>query len=142
MSRCGYSEDSDDQWAMIRWRGAVNSAINGKRGQAFLKEMLAAMDAMPVKELIADDLVAVAPAGNVHVCAIGSVMVARGIDASNIDPEDPERIAKTMGISSALVQEIEYINDEPSWRERTTPEKRFEMVREWIVRHIKEDPAS
>lgn len=32
MSRCGYSDDYD-QWALIRWRGAVESAIRGKRGQ-------------------------------------------------------------------------------------------------------------
>jgi len=47
MSRSGYSDDCDDQWSLICWRGAVKSAIRGKRGQAFLKEMLAALDALP-----------------------------------------------------------------------------------------------
>lgn len=44
MSRSGYNDDCDG-WALIRWRGAVNSAINGKRGQAFLRELVAALDA-------------------------------------------------------------------------------------------------
>lgn len=59
MSRSGYSDDYDgDNWDLIRWRGAVTSAIRGKRGQAFLREALAALDAMPEKQLIAGDLVA------------------------------------------------------------------------------------
>ena len=46
MSRSGYGDDIG-QWDLIRWRGAVQSAMCGKRGQAFLKEMLAALDALP-----------------------------------------------------------------------------------------------
>lgn len=40
MSRSGYTDDCDDQWALIRWRGAVNSAIKGKRGQQALRGRL------------------------------------------------------------------------------------------------------
>lgn len=40
MSRSGYT-DEDDIWAMIRWRGAVTSAIRGKRGQQALREWVA-----------------------------------------------------------------------------------------------------
>ena len=56
MSRSGYSEDCDG-WALVRWRGAVKSAIRGQRGQAFLRELLAALDAIPDKRLIAEELV-------------------------------------------------------------------------------------
>lgn len=45
MSRSGYCDDGDyGQWEMIMWRGAVTSAFRGKRGQAFLKEMLDSRD--------------------------------------------------------------------------------------------------
>jgi hypothetical protein len=37
MSRSGYSDDLEN-WSLIRWRGAVASAIRGRRGQAFLRE--------------------------------------------------------------------------------------------------------
>ena len=47
MSRSGYSDDIDDNWAHIMWRGRVASSIRGKRGQAMLRELLAALDAMP-----------------------------------------------------------------------------------------------
>lgn len=57
MSRHGYTDSCDDNFALIRWRGAAKSAIRGKRGQAFLRELLAALDAMPEKRLIARELV-------------------------------------------------------------------------------------
>jgi hypothetical protein len=124
MSRSGYSDDCD-QWALIRWRGAVNSAIKGKRGQAFLRELIAALDALPEKKLIAHELEA---AG--EFCALGAVGKCRGMDTKNIDPEDPERVAKSFGISTALAREIVYMNDEGSWRSET-PESRWSRMRAW-----------
>ena len=64
MSRSGYSDDCSGRELNL-WRGAVESAIRGKRGQAFLREMLVALDAMPEKRLIAGELVT--PTG--EVCA-------------------------------------------------------------------------
>lgn len=61
MSRSGYTDDGWDdesaQWASIRYNGALKSAIRGKKGQAFLKDLLAALDAMPEKRLIREQLV-------------------------------------------------------------------------------------
>lgn len=56
MSRSGYTDDCDDNWAIICYRGALKSAMRGKKGQAFLKELLAALDAMPRKRLIREHL--------------------------------------------------------------------------------------
>ena len=81
------------------WRGRVASSIRGKRGQAFLKEMLAALDAMPEKKLIANEL-----EHNGCVCAIGSVGKARGVDMTDLDPENYERVAATFDIASPLAQ--------------------------------------
>lgn len=137
MSRSGYCDDMDDQWAHIRWRGAVASSFRGKRGQAFLREMLAAMDALPEKKLVSSALEA-----DGQVCAIGSVGRARGIDMSKIDPEDYSKVANTFGIAEPMAQEIVYMNDEAfesCWRK--TPEERFEKMRAWIVSQIRE-PSS
>lgn len=43
MSRSGYNDYSIDNWDLIRWRGQVASAIKGKRGQAFLRELIEAL---------------------------------------------------------------------------------------------------
>lgn len=56
MSRSGYYEDYEHDWYQIMWRGAVKRAIRGKRGQAFLREMLTALDALPEPRLIAEKL--------------------------------------------------------------------------------------
>lgn len=132
MSRAGYCDGDDDQWGSIRWRGAVASAIRGKRGQAFLREMLTAMDALPEKKLVAHELEM-----DGQVCAIGSVGMARGIDMSQLDPENYSKIADTFGISEALAREIVYENDEGGWRD-DTPEKRFERMRAWVVNNLRD----
>ena len=72
MSRSGYIDDygcggREEQWALIRWRGAVASAIRGKRGQKFLRDVLAAMDELPEPTLISDEL-----EKDGQVCAIGA----------------------------------------------------------------------
>lgn len=130
MSRSGY--EIGDEPEINLWRGAVNRAIGGKRGQQFLREMATAMDAMPEKRLIADALVDEAG----EVCAIGSVCLARGIDMSLIDADCPWSVARAVGIANALAVEIAYINDEANDRPET-PEQRWQRVRAWIAEQIK-----
>lgn len=153
MSRSGYSDDYgwDDHLALGRWRGAVASALRGARGQAFLREMADALDAMSEKRLLAE--VIVCPNG---VCAMGAVAARRGIgpdrfyDEENVPPEqigqpigdaidirDREAVAKLLGIAPALSAEIAYVNDEGTWKEET-PEERWTRVRAWVAKKIKE----
>lgn len=132
MSRSGYTEDDGcfAEWSMICWRGAVASAIRGRRGQAFLREMLAALNAMESKRLIAHKL-----AEDNAVCAIGSVGMARGVDMSKLDPEDYTSIAQTFGVAEAMAREIMYLNDEGFYSE--TAEMRYDRMRRWIEAEIK-----
>jgi hypothetical protein len=132
MSRSGYSEDCDDEWTLIRWRGAVTSSFRGKRGQAFLKELLAALDAMPKKELIAEALEAQS-----SYCTLGVIGKERGLDLEAIDPEDRETVAHTFGIAHAMACEIMWANDEYYYSEK--PEARWLRMRNWIANHIIKD---
>lgn len=133
MSRSGYLDDGDwdyDEWSMIRWSGAVKSAIRGARGQAFLKDLASALDALPEKRLAAGSLVT--PAG--EVCALGAVGRARGMNIEAIDPEDNEAVASAFGISDALAREVMYQNDD---RFARSDEQRFGDVRRWAASQIK-----
>lgn len=135
MSRSNYSDDIDDQWASIRWRGAVASATNGARGQALLREMLVALDAMPVKELVAGELEA-----DGQYCALGVVGKARGLILTGIDPEDSDWVADLFGIAPALAREIVYVNDEAVYVAYGKPDLsalRWQRVRNWVVSQLK-----
>jgi hypothetical protein len=141
MSRSGYTDDMDDLWAHIRWRGAVTSSIRGKRGQAFLRELLALLDAMPEKRLVAGEFEA-----DGEVCALGVVARARQMDLSKFDPEDAESAGDLLGIANPLAREIMYENDEfyvwgSAGRGRDSPERRWEHMRKWVATHIKPEAA-
>lgn len=130
MSRSGYS----DEYCPL-WRGAVESAIRGKRGQALLKEMLAALNAMPEKRLVASAL----QDEDGEVCALGCLGKARGLDLSKLDSEDPEQVAKAFGVARALVQEIAFENDDFCERDPDSPERRWQYMRRWVERQIKQE---
>lgn len=142
MSRSGYSDDIDN-WQMIKWRGIVASAIRGRRGQAMLRDLLAALDAMPEKALIVHGL----ETEDGDVCALGALAKARGIDISKLDPDEPQGIAAIFDIATPLAQEIVYLNDEYFYRRwdesaknmvDVTPEARWAGMRAWCASQIKE----
>lgn len=165
MSRSGYTDDygDDDPLAMGRWRSAVRSAINGKRGQAALREILTALDAMPDKGLIGESLVT----ADGEFCTLGVLGSARGLDMSNIDPEDAEAVAALFNLAPAMVREIVYENDEGintytwvdveifgplrPWDRRmqsvrvdidpaVVANKRWRRMRDWVEASIKKEP--
>lgn len=131
MSRSGYTDDCENDWALIRWRGQVSSAIRGRRGQAFLRELLDALDAMPVKRLVGGVL-----RKDGEVCALGSLGEKRGVELEALDPYDYDTLSGVFGVAHQLIQEIEWINDEGVFA--ATPEKRWQEVRAWIVQNLRE----
>jgi hypothetical protein len=130
MSRAGYIEDLDN-WDLIRWRGQVASATKGKRGQKLLRDLLAALDAMPEKALIADEL----ETKEGEVCALGALGKLRGIDMSELDPEEPEEVAAAFDVAAPLAREIVYMNDDHY--DYLTPEQRWGKMRAWVASQIK-----
>lgn len=163
MSRHGYSMDGDfTNWDAIRWRGALKSAVRGARGQAALRELLAALDALPEKRLAAGVLAT----AEGEFCALGALGAARGMALERLDPEDLWAVAQAFGIPRTLAAEVMFQNDESAdelvpfnfevcgpmrpWerhrklRWRGNPraaEIRFNKVREWVARQIvKGDP--
>jgi hypothetical protein len=138
MSRSGYSDDCQGRELNL-WRGAVNSAIRGKRGQAFLREALAALDAMPEKRLIPDSLHE--PASG-EFCTLGVVGAARGMDMKPLEYSERDGVAQAFDISEALAAEIMFENDEHTsyayWKNPETPEQRWSRMRAWVANQIGE----
>lgn len=153
MSRSGYSDDCEN---LGLWRGAVASSIKGKRGQAFLKEALARLDAMPVKELVSGELEA-----DGQFCTLGVVGAGRGLALDKIDTYDHASLSNLFDIAGPLAQEIMYLNDEAvtdskwiefelfgpiqPWEQRrnsvrvpdpVAAAKRWQYMRDWIAGSI------
>ena len=135
MSRSEYSEDCDGRELNL-WRGAVNSAINGKRGQAFLIESLAALDAMLVKKLTTDSLHDPVVG---EFCTLGVVGAARGMALKPLEYANPSEIGAAFGISRAMAAEIMFENDDcDSYSIKAiTPERRWILMRYWVQSHIR-----
>jgi len=144
VSRSGYTDDCEDTWASIRWRGAVASALRGRRGQEMLRELADALDAMPVKELAAESLVTT----DGMCCTLGALGQARGTDMAAIDPEDRETVSKTFGIAEAMAAEIMWLNDEAvnEWDYSAYPARkadepiaarRWRYMRNWVDKQLK-----
>lgn len=132
MGRSGYVDDFDENWTLIRWRGAVKSALRGRRGQAFLRELLAALDALPEKKLIRHELADEYDAS--CVCTLGAVGRTRGLDMSAVDPDDHENVAAFFNLPHALACEIMWLNDDLFWRE--SAEVRWSRMRDWVSKNI------
>lgn len=166
MSRSGYSDDNDPL-ALGRWRQAVRRALEGKRGQALLRDLVDALDAMEDKRLYPGSFST--PDG--EFCALGVLGAKRGIRVDDLGDEDdgcdPAAVGMRFGIAPAMAAEIMYLNDEgvidtwlwveveicgpmrPNWPEwglhtrqvrvhnDAHPQKRWMRMREWAARHLK-----
>lgn len=138
MSRSGYTDDCDDTWEMIRWAGILKSARRGKRGQAFFRELVAALDAMPEKRLVEGALETEEGA----VCALGCLGRAKGVRLAELSPKpdefgdeewDHDALGAAFNVAPSLAREVMYRNDDYFGG---TPEQRWEKVRDWAARQI------
>jgi len=134
-NRAGYSDDLDpDQLAM--WRGQVASAIRGKRGQRLIRDLKEALEKLPEKALITEEL----QDAEGDVCALGAVGLLRGIDIAALDPEDWDGLAEAFDIAEQLAREIMYTNDEAWHGEK--PEQRWERMMHWAEEHLKPETSA
>lgn len=144
MSRSNYSEDID-QFELECYRQHVNRAINGRRGQQFLRLLRDALDAMPEKELIAESFV---DHGN-RVCALGAAYLAKYHRAPTNTETDT--IASDLNIAESMAREIMFLNDDdfdhdylshkdenqnPIPHDIRVRRHRWTRVRRWIDEHL------
>lgn len=134
MSRSNYSDQADDHWRGVMYRGAVVSAIKGARGQALLKDLITALDALPERKLITDALEA-----DGCFCALGAVANLRGVDFSKLNQHYSARhVSKPLNIANALAAEVMHMNDEAGVYDET-PEYRWIRMRHWAQERITQE---
>ncbi len=152
MGRSGYVEwdDCDEETilAMGRSRGRLLSAARGRRGKAFLQRLAAALDGMPVKELV---YIPSSDSANIweedppvpgcdrlglpdgSVCVLGALARAEGHDPAAIDATDYDGLSKTFDVAPALVRHLEWENDE-AWPKTLAPAERWRRLRKEVDR--------
>ena len=144
MSRIIEAEDCEP-WMAGQQAGALRSAVRGRRGQAFLRELVAALGALPAQELAAG---ALEDPETGCCCAFGAVARARawGREEIGLDPTDddiwrPEcRLAEAFDISETLAWQVIAENEAFSeCNDRTWRRRRWRHVRDWAVSEI--EPA-
>lgn len=123
MSRAGYTysgaDTREEMLAQARYRGQVASAIRGKRGQAFLRELLAAVDLAERDgiEFTTGVLVLRETIGGepfCAMCALGAVLHARGeaVPPGEAEASDYDWFARHLDIAEPLAREVMFENDE------------------------------
>lgn len=139
MSRSGYTDDCDDQLALGRWRAQVASAMRGARGQQFFRDLVAALDAMPEKRLITEELET-----DGCVCTLGALGRHRGVDITQLDVHDHDQLGTAFNIARQLAQETMWENDECGIGKYVfnkyvpeTPEERWQRMRKWAESNLR-----
>lgn len=128
MSRSGYTDDCDH---LELYRANVDRAISGKRGQKFLRELIAALDELPEKRLTQGALEAEG-----EVCALGALRRARGLELKGaLEQSDWDALGEAFNVAPMLAREVMYENDE--WQRSQTPEQRWERMRKWAESNLR-----
>lgn len=146
--RISEEEDFDNQAAL--WEANLERSLKGRKGQATLRGLEAALLALPEKRLIADDTIS--PDGS--VCAIAALAQYRGYQGNMTLPAQPDwdnedypdspywdefehqeavedamvKIATDLGVPPMVAKAIIYENDDAYVR---TPEDRYRKVLHW-----------
>lgn len=117
------------------------SAIRGKRGQAFLRRLAEAMDAMPEKRLIASALRTGSDRCALGLLASEPLSASEGVDEfyGDWDKNFLAKLSKELDISRSLVREIAFQNDECTVEINETPEARWVRMRTWVRSRINKE---
>ncbi len=155
MARIDYSEDEDRPGQFALFQANCGRSLRGKAGQRALRDLEAALLALPEPRLIRDQLWA-----DGEVCAIGAYAQYKGLDVTNYDPEDesdavgvaagmPRLVAwKVVALNDIELDTVWEVADGPIQRghgvyhggvpliREMTPEERYVKVLGWVRKHL------
>lgn len=154
MSRSGYTDDCE---GINLYRGNVERCLKGRKGQAALREMRDALEAMPEKKLVAD-----AFACDDGVCAMGALARHRevekgvpfdeaqaavidlarrkGLDEGDVNSA-ADCAANALSIPRYLAREVAFENDDHDGfgvGRKDDPEARHARMLKWVNEQIVE----
>jgi hypothetical protein len=151
--RINYSDEEDYPGQFHLFQANCARSLCGKAGQAALRELEAALLALPTKRLIAGKL-----AEQGDVCAIGALALYKGDTEAALEQHDEEYmedVGEAYGLPRLVAWKVVEANDvdnedysirapgpsEYQWphytpgyqlRIKTTPEERYDAVLKWV----------
>jgi hypothetical protein len=137
MSRLCEGDGDWEPWMDGQRAGALRSAIRGRRGQQFLRDLVSALDALPEPELSAG---ALEDKETGCCCAFGAVRRHRGAESAPLGfhpmEEDvtPDRLTEPFDVSPTLAWAVVSANE--GWCSSNSPQarrQRFRDVRRWAA---------
>jgi hypothetical protein len=136
--RISYTDEEDFPGQFGLWQGNCQRSLSGKQGQAALRELEAALVALPSKRLIANEL-----DNGQDVCAIGALVRYKKITPL-ADPEyEMEQVGIECGMPRLVAWTVVEINDNEldfryvdGKRVDCTPEERYETILKWIRKQL------
>lgn len=159
MSRVGDYDDYDDgdPQAVLnygRWQRNSRAVLTSKRGQKALRDIEAALLALPEPRLAYETFHKV-EGDKVECCVLGAVARARGVeppewlngedfkwrDTVDHEPASPEDTAfwaeKNLGLAFTLAYNLMDLNDRDVGVGDETPEGRYERILAFVRKHIR-----
>ncbi len=154
--RLNYSEEEDRPGQFALWEANCRRSMRGKRGQQALRELEAALLALPEKRLIHNSLTD----DDGGVCAIACYAKHKGVDLSRYDPEDEsDQVGIDAGMPRLVSWAVVALNDltlDTVWEvaegplgrwdatykggipliRDMTPEERYERVLAWVRKQL------
>jgi hypothetical protein len=140
MTRLHYYDDDSDPSQEGLAAGALRSAIRGKRGQRFIRDLVQALDALPLPELAAG---ALEDEETGCCCAFGAVRRFRGADAVPLwfhpmeEDMNPDNLVEPFNVSKTLAWSVVQANEDGMiGNDKSTRRLRWKQVRDWAVRQL------
>jgi hypothetical protein len=140
--RIGWTDEEDKPGQFAIWHANVNRSVAGKRGQAMLRELHAALLALPEKRLVHEAI-----AADGEVCAIGAWLVAKreqaGEDRATVlaeyeavsDDDYTDAVAEEAGAPKLVAWRLVELNDIEL--DTVTPEQRYARVLAWVEKVLR-----
>lgn len=153
MSRVSYDNDYNyDPLAAARWDRNSRAVFVSKRGQAILRDLEAALLALPEKRLVEDtfwdtEFIEEAESVRLNACVLGAYARYKGLKATELSGLNPfwdepidanetaDAISQMTPMTFTMAWNLVEQNDE--YFGNYTPEQRYDAMLDWIRSHLR-----
>lgn len=130
--RLNYSDDEDWTGQFALWEANCRRSLRGRAGQRELRELEAALLALPEKQLIHGSLTD----DDGGMCAIACYAKHKGVDLSAFDPG---RASDKVGIAGGMPRLVAWrvVAENDYDLASRTPRERYDAMLEWVREQLR-----